>query len=224
MSALPRAPRMTVYSLYGVGMDTERAYVYELNPDYLLNGTCSNRPFRIDTRAHDKARGLHHGVYFTDGDGSVPTVSNGFMCARGWRDYPHLNPAGVRAVCIEYAHQSASLGNKFASLLGLGADGSDPDPRKSSSSLFTRTGPKTGHHVDILGNHEMIMHIARIAGKARAPVDAAADAGANTSGADGGGGGGGGGEGSAGADAVDDVLRNGRIVSDIERIARRVRL
>ena len=44
---LPNAPDTKIYSMYGVGIPTERAYVYKLSPS---SDTCYI-PFRIDTSA-----------------------------------------------------------------------------------------------------------------------------------------------------------------------------
>lgn len=45
-----------------------------------------------------------HGVANSDGDGTVPIISTGVMCYKGWRG-PKLNPGGMRIVSREYIHQ-----------------------------------------------------------------------------------------------------------------------
>ncbi|KAE8658158.1 Phospholipid:diacylglycerol acyltransferase 1 [Hibiscus syriacus] len=59
--SLPNAPDMEIYSMYGVGIPTERAYVYKLN--------CSI-PFQIDTSAEGGSEDscLKGGVFSADGD------------------------------------------------------------------------------------------------------------------------------------------------------------
>lgn len=83
-SPLPNAPHMKIYCMYGVGKTTERAYAYQEN---LATSSCrSSVPFTIDTTAYDLEKNLINGVFESDGDGTVPLVSNGFMCVKGWKD------------------------------------------------------------------------------------------------------------------------------------------
>ncbi|KAE8730992.1 Phospholipid:diacylglycerol acyltransferase 1 [Hibiscus syriacus] len=84
-TTLPNAPDMEIFSLYGVGLPTERAYVYKLSPHV----ECGI-PFKIDTSADDDATCLR------DGDETVPVLSAGFMCAKGWRGKTRFNPSGIR--------------------------------------------------------------------------------------------------------------------------------
>ena len=44
------------------------------------------------------------GVRASDGDGTVPLLSLGALCARHWRE-PRLNPAGLRVVTREFPHE-----------------------------------------------------------------------------------------------------------------------
>ena len=44
------------------------------------------------------------GVRASDGDGTVPLLSLGALCARHWRE-PRLNPSGMRVVSREFAHE-----------------------------------------------------------------------------------------------------------------------
>ncbi|CAN0839319.1 Phospholipid:diacylglycerol acyltransferase 1 [Linum grandiflorum] len=69
---------MEIYSLYGVGIPTERAYVYKQTSA----GECSI-PFQIDASAGD------------DSDNS---------CLKGWRGKTRFNPAGIRTHIREYDH------------------------------------------------------------------------------------------------------------------------
>ena len=122
--ALPNARNLSIWCLYGVGKETERGYYYAHDPtlDELW----------IDTEAENL------GVVVGDGDGTVPLISLGYMCADGWRN-PLLNPHDVKIGLREYDHSPTSFI-------------SDP-----------RGGPGSADHVDILGNAEMIQDILRLA-------------------------------------------------------------
>ena len=122
---LPRAPNLKIYCLYGVGKPTERAYHYVHRPGQ------SDRPFALDVSVH--GGGVERGVTSVDGDGSIPLVSLGYMCASGWRDEPRLNPAGAEVKIVEYNHRA----------IGLWGGG-------------IQEGRFSGDHVNIMGNHEMI--------------------------------------------------------------------
>ncbi|KAH7679905.1 Diacylglycerol O-acyltransferase protein [Dioscorea alata] len=76
---LPNAPDMEIYSMYGVGILTERAYVYKRSP----SSECYI-PFQIDTSA----------------DGG----HEGYMCAKGWRGKTRFNPSGIKTYIREYDH------------------------------------------------------------------------------------------------------------------------
>ncbi|XP_052183522.1 phospholipid:diacylglycerol acyltransferase 1 [Diospyros lotus] len=98
---LPNAPDMEIFSMYGVGIPTERAYVYKLS-----SGAECYIPFQIDTSAdggHD-CTCLKGGVFSVDGDETVPILSAGFMAAKGWRGKTRFNPSGIRTYIREYNH------------------------------------------------------------------------------------------------------------------------
>ena len=63
--------------------------------------------------------------------------SLGAMCHKGWRT-SHLNPAGMRIVCREKAH------NDTGGIVG---------------TFSIRGGPGSGHHVDVLGNTGVLADI-----------------------------------------------------------------
>ncbi|XP_077235902.1 lecithin:cholesterol acyltransferase family protein [Tasmannia lanceolata] len=132
---LPDAPDMEVYCLYGVGIPTERSYVYKLSP----SERCRSIPFRIDSSADGSDGGcLKRGVYFVDGDESVPALSAGFMCAKGWRGRTRFNPSGMDTYVREYRH-------------------------KPPANLLEGRGLESGAHVDIMGNVALIEDIMRVA-------------------------------------------------------------
>lgn len=135
---LPKAPSMTIYNLYGIGKETERGYIYKSVSD--VEGEDSGLKMTVDIEAEAHHHfGTSKGIYFVEGDGTVPLVSLGYMGVKGWRKYKHLNPAGVKSVVREYKHDISLL-----------------------SVTDVRGGPKSGDHVDILGNHELTMDILRI--------------------------------------------------------------
>ncbi|CAK9310603.1 unnamed protein product [Citrullus colocynthis] len=136
---LPNAPDMEIFSLYGVGIPTERAYVYKLSPA----AECYI-PFQIDTAANDGDENgcLKDGVYTVDGDETVPVLSAGYMCAKGWRGKTRFNPSGIRTYVREYNHSPPS-------------------------NLLEGRGTQSGAHVDIMGNFALIEDIIRIAAGAQ---------------------------------------------------------
>ncbi|KAK8697755.1 hypothetical protein V6N13_113893 [Hibiscus sabdariffa] len=132
---LPNAPDMEIYCLYGVGIPTERSYVYKLSP----NSRCKSIPYQIDSSLSGEDNScLRGGVYFADGDESVPVLSAGFMCAKGWRGRTRFNPSGIATHIREYRH-------------------------KPPTSLLEGRGIESGAHVDIMGNSALIEDILRVA-------------------------------------------------------------
>ncbi|WCJ39462.1 phospholipid:diacylglycerol acyltransferase [Euphorbia peplus] len=132
---LPNAPDMEIYSLYGVGIPTERSYVYRLSPA----AECYI-PFQIDTSAvgGDEDSCLKDGVYTVDGDETVPVLSSGYMCAKGWRGKTRFNPSGIRTYVREYDHSPPA-------------------------NLLEGRGTQSGAHVDIMGNFALIEDVMRVA-------------------------------------------------------------
>ena len=94
---LPLAPNLKIYCFYGIGKSTERSYFYResQSPGAKLNVT-------IDTAL--TTGGIDHGVIPGEGDGTVPLLSNGYMCARGWK-VKRYNPAGVKVKVFEMPHE-----------------------------------------------------------------------------------------------------------------------
>ncbi|KAJ8751111.1 hypothetical protein K2173_016292 [Erythroxylum novogranatense] len=132
---LPHAPDTEIYSMYGVGIPTERAYVYKSTPA----AVCSI-PFQIDTSAVGESEGscLKGGVFSVDGDETVPVLSAGFMCAKGWRGRTRFNPSGLRTYLREYDHAPPA-------------------------NLLEGRGTQSGAHVDIMGNFALIEDVLRVA-------------------------------------------------------------
>ncbi|KAL3532669.1 hypothetical protein ACH5RR_006190 [Cinchona calisaya] len=132
---LPSAPDMEILSMYGVGIPTERAYVYKFS----TTSECYI-PFQIDTSAEAGYEGscLKGGVFSVDGDETVPILSAGFMCAKGWRGKTRFNPSGIRTYIREYNHAPPA-------------------------NLLEGRGTQSGAHVDIMGNFALIEDIIRVA-------------------------------------------------------------
>uniref|UniRef100_A0A2P2K7C7 phospholipid:diacylglycerol acyltransferase n=2 Tax=Rhizophora mucronata TaxID=61149 RepID=A0A2P2K7C7_RHIMU len=132
---LPNAPDMEIYSMYGVGIPTERAYVYKLTPA----AECSI-PFQIDTSADGESEDscLKDGVFCVNGDETVPVLSAGFMFAKGWRGKTRFNPSGICTYIREYDHAPPA-------------------------NLLEGRGTQSGSHVDIMGNFALIEDIIRVA-------------------------------------------------------------
>lgn len=122
------SPSLADFSL-GVGKPTERSYFYrnDESPFSHLNIT-------IDTGM--TVANIDHGIILGEGDGTVPLLSNGYMCSKGWK-FPRYNPAGVKIKVFEMPHE--------------------PD------RFSPRGGPNTGDHVDILGRQSLNDLILRVA-------------------------------------------------------------
>jgi phospholipid:diacylglycerol acyltransferase len=134
---LPYAPSMKMYCLYGIGRPTERGYVYKVNQlgledteaSIFHGGTFADPPIIMATNITYQDRPIKNGVLLSDGDGTVPLLSEGYMCASGWVENSKLNPSRIKTFTREYVH---SVSFQY----------SDPG----------RGGPYSSEHVDILGN------------------------------------------------------------------------
>lgn len=129
---------MEIYCLYGVGIPIERSHVYQLS----TIEKCSTIPFQINSSAGGDNEGscLKGGVHFVDGDESVPVISAGFMCSKGWRGRTRFNPSGISTYVREYLH------------------------KQSSPSLVHRIrGLDSRAHIDIIRNYELIEDVVRVA-------------------------------------------------------------
>lgn len=121
--------------MYGVGIPTERAYVYRQAP----YAEC-HIPFQIDTSAdeEDEDKCLKDGVFTVDGDETVTVLSAGFMGAKGWRGKTRFNPSGIKNYLREYDHAPPA-------------------------NFLEGRGTQSGAHVDIMGNFALIEDIMRVA-------------------------------------------------------------
>lgn len=121
--------------MYGVGIPTERAYIYRETP----SAECYI-PFQIDTSASEEGEDmcLRDGVFTVDGDETVTVLSAGFMSAKGWRGTTRFNPSGIKNFIREYDHAPPA-------------------------NLLEGRGTQSGAHVDIMGNFALIEDIMRVA-------------------------------------------------------------
>ncbi|KAJ1844209.1 phospholipid:diacylglycerol acyltransferase, partial [Coemansia sp. RSA 2703] len=137
---LPNAPNMTIYCLYGHGATTERAYFYAADAvtgEGVLHEEFGTPALRIDKRARAQTSNVDIGIVHGEGDGTVPLLSLGYMCADAWRK-PLFNPHGVRVVTREFVHNPLAA---FKDIRG-GAGASD--------------------HINILGNHDVTADLLRV--------------------------------------------------------------
>lgn len=139
ITPLPHAPRLKIFCLYGTGVLTERAYHYQRNQDKRRDE--SGIPLVLDDSVEDPGRNIKFGIKYEDGDGSVPLVSLGYMCADAWqRSETGLNPSKIPVYTREYLHEP-----------GFTVD----DPM--------RGGPRSTEHVDILGHDDVMLDLLRVA-------------------------------------------------------------
>lgn len=121
--------------MYGIGIPTERAYIYQQNP----TSECFI-PFQFNTSVYedDEDKCIKDGVVTVDGDETVPVLSAGFMNAKGWRGKTRFNPSGIKTYVREYKHARPA-------------------------NLLEGRGTQSGAHVDIMGNFALIVDIMRVA-------------------------------------------------------------
>lgn len=96
---LPLAPNLKIFCFYGHGKPTERAYFYRDDPEPMSVTNVS-----MDTGFTEADGQPDHGVMMGEGDGTVPLLSMGYMCVRGWK-YRRYNPAGVKITTFEMPHE-----------------------------------------------------------------------------------------------------------------------
>ena len=144
---LPLAPSLKIYCFYGVGKSTERSYFYreDTDPFSRLNVT-------IDTSLSSGP--VDRGVVMGEGDGTVPLMSNGYMCTKGWK-IKRFNPAGVQVKVYEMPHEPDRFSPRGGPSTGIFYR-----PNLHQSLHLTLTGD----HVDILGRSSLNDLILRVAG------------------------------------------------------------
>lgn len=150
---LPYAPNMKIYCLYGVGLPTERAYYYKRNrADSVagqgseggggagMGGNLVDPPLILDPTVQQEELNVTYGIRYVDGDGSVPLISLGYICADAWRRKSSgLNPHGSKVISREYK-----------------------DRKEFRVDDPMRGGPYSADHVDVLGNELMTDDLLRV--------------------------------------------------------------
>ncbi|KAK9448014.1 Lecithin:cholesterol acyltransferase-domain-containing protein [Limtongia smithiae] len=92
--ALPFAPDLKIYCLYGVGKATERAYIYQEEVDKQV----------VKLNVSIARASMADPVVMGEGDGTVSLMTHA-LCHR-WRDEnSKLNPAGSRVTIVEMLHE-----------------------------------------------------------------------------------------------------------------------
>eukprot|EP00928_Gymnodinium_smaydae_P002543 TRINITY_DN10914_c0_g2_i1.p1 TRINITY_DN10914_c0_g2~~TRINITY_DN10914_c0_g2_i1.p1 ORF type:complete len:676 (-),score=90.46 TRINITY_DN10914_c0_g2_i1:84-2111(-) len=156
--ALPVAPDVKKYAFYGVGVPSDvSAVVREAGDDV-------NSP----KYAIDKDATSDNGFYYADGDYSVPVMSLGLMCLKGWSN-PARNPAGTSCTVREYKDQgSPDTAEAGESRMALAAKlaGEVVGVQTLAAVLsrgYHRGKQPSGDHIDILGNDEMLSDVLKVA-------------------------------------------------------------
>lgn len=147
---MPNAPSMKMYCVYGVDKPVERSYLYlkQQDEEKVKETQEADEATReegvplqwaIATEISNSTTFLDSGVRKGNGDGTVPLISLGVHCRKGWRGKGKLNPGGFSVTTRELKH--------------------DPVPIYQDP----RGGPRTSDHVDVLGNHglmEVLLYVA----------------------------------------------------------------
>ncbi|KAL2328520.1 hypothetical protein Fmac_021947 [Flemingia macrophylla] len=129
---------MEIYCLYGVGTPSERSHVNKLSPSNKYNTI----PIQTDGSSDGEEESLlQNGVYSVDGDESVPIVSSGFMCTKGWGGRTQFNPSGIATYTREYQ-------------------------LKQPGTLVDRRSLESGASSNIMGNVALIEDVLLVAGGA----------------------------------------------------------
>lgn len=154
---LPMSPNLRIYCLYGVGLETERAYVY-------ADPTSDPDDIAIDTEFDDPEHGLDSGIWLSNGDGTVPLLSLGYMCRRGWHT-PRRNPGGVKIVTRERPHggMDAAPHDLQAAVVQTAHSVYRGGLVRGGLDAVRNLGGQTADHVDILLNVELMRDIITIA-------------------------------------------------------------
>jgi phospholipid:diacylglycerol acyltransferase len=152
---LPIAPSTLFMCGYGVGIGTERAFSVRKQT---TRRNCTAAPLIIDETMSPGFRTTPHGnwthrlgVVKSSGDATVPLLSLGFLCARGWKSKT-LNPSAAPTLSIEYTldgQVNSTWGKKVADVAA--------DP------LNLMRKAEEGDHVDVLGNTEFLSDVLHVA-------------------------------------------------------------
>ncbi|KAL2914555.1 phospholipid:diacylglycerol acyltransferase [Polyrhizophydium stewartii] len=164
MTPLPKfkSGKFKIVCMYGVGIKTERKYYYLAQrsagsanassldcsqPGNSNTTECLSRPavdkegiaHMINAAYQVPESDTEFGVQTLQGDATVPLMSLGFMCNRGWR-MPRYNPSGVKVVTREFVEEH------------------------QATIMPVLRGPTSVDHVDIMGNHKVLEDLLNIVG------------------------------------------------------------
>jgi len=92
---------------------------------------------QIDAKINSDQEWVRSGVHNGEGDGTVPLMSLGYMCVKGWQNKTY-NPSKIRVITREFEHEIGS-------------------------TMDLRGGSKTADHVDIMGNYALTEDVLKIA-------------------------------------------------------------
>ena len=132
-----------------MGKSTERSYFYQETRDPL-----SKLHVNIDTRVSGGE--VDRGVVLGEGDGTVPLLSIGYMCSRGWK-IRRYNPAATQVITFEMPHEPDRFNPRGGPNTGQSLALS---PQHEGAAL---TCGYIGDHVDILGRQSLNDLILRVA-------------------------------------------------------------
>mmetsp|Transcript_29732 Transcript_29732/g.33146 ORF Transcript_29732/g.33146 Transcript_29732/m.33146 type:complete len:629 (-) Transcript_29732:142-2028(-) len=130
-SSLPNAPNFKIFCLYGVGQDSERGAWYTK-----AASNSSATEYVVNASKNNKECNISYGMQIGEGDHTVPLLSLGYMCVKGW-NIKRYNPHGVKVITREFEHK----------------------PEWGTS----RGGGSSADHVDLLGNDDFLTHALKIA-------------------------------------------------------------
>lgn len=147
---MPFAPSLKMFCVYGVDKPVERSYLYikQMDEEKVTKsnkGDLAEREqgvplqWAIATKVSNSTTLLDSGVRKGNGDGTVPLISLGVHCRKGWLGKTKLNPSGFSIKTKELQH--------------------DPVPIYQDP----RGGGRSADHVDVLGNVGLMDLLLRVA-------------------------------------------------------------
>ena len=130
-------------------------------------------PVTIAREVHSSKHDIEYGVLSSDGDATVPLMSLGYMCRRGWKD-PARNPANILTSTLELAATSGA--HAFSQhTADAGVWGELLELTAATVSTITQEGAVTaamnalragsaasGDHVDLLLNKDFLRMMLRL--------------------------------------------------------------
>ncbi|KAI8994358.1 Lecithin:cholesterol acyltransferase-domain-containing protein [Gaertneriomyces semiglobifer] len=194
-TALPKfskPTKFTIWCVYGTHLPTERGYYYLTDKAASEEDGFGPTNLMINTSHSVPEKRIENGVQLTDGDATVPLLSLGYMCTEGW-SHKRYNPSKIPVITREVLGKEPKLNGTGSGQGLLGFEFGFGLP-----SLETLRGSgKSGDHVDILGNYDLIETILRAVSKS---------------------------ETSEAAEKAEEMLNTNRIFSDIVEVSKKIKL